>query len=62
MLDGQRYLFTERMDSVGRSVIMPYLHLILTSGNRSVELMALLDTGASVNVLPYEVGIQLGAI
>lgn len=24
--------------------------------------MALLDTGASVNVLPYEVGIQLGAI
>jgi hypothetical protein len=24
--------------------------------------MALLDTGASVNVLPYEIGIQLGAV
>lgn len=24
--------------------------------------MALLDTGASVNVLPYEIGVQLGAI
>jgi hypothetical protein len=24
--------------------------------------MALLDTGASVNVLPYEVGLQLGAV
>lgn len=24
--------------------------------------MALVDTGASVNVLPYEVGVQLGAI
>jgi hypothetical protein len=62
MLDGQRYSFTERTDSLGRSVIMPYLPLILTLGNRSLEMMALLDTGASVNVLPYEIGIQLGAM
>jgi hypothetical protein len=26
-----------------------------------VEVLALLDTGASVNVLPYSVGVQLGA-
>jgi hypothetical protein len=62
MIDGQRYSFTERTDSLGRSVIMPYLPLILTLGNRSLEVIALLDTGASVNVLPYEIGIQLGAI
>jgi hypothetical protein len=62
MLDGQRYTFTERTDSFGQSVIMPYLPLILTLGSRSVEVMALLDTGASVNVLPYEIGIQLGAV
>jgi hypothetical protein len=62
MLNGQRYTFTERTDSVGQSVIMPYLPLILTLENRSVEVMALLDTGASVNVLPYEIGIQLGAV
>jgi hypothetical protein len=62
MLDGQRYSFTERTDSFGRSVIMPYLPLILTLGNRSLEVMALLDTGASVNVLPYEIGVQLGAV
>lgn len=41
---------------------MPYLPLILTSEDRSVEVMALLDTGASVNVLSYEIGIQLGAV
>jgi hypothetical protein len=35
---------------------------ILTYGDRSVEVMALLDTGASVNVLPYDVGLQLGAV
>jgi hypothetical protein len=62
MLDGQRFSFTERIDSTGRSLIMPYLPLILTLGDRSVEVMALLDTGASVNVLPYEMGIQLGAV
>ncbi len=62
MLDGQRYSFNERTDSLGRSVIMPYLPLILTLGERSVQVTALLDTGASVNVLPYEIGIQLGAV
>lgn len=62
MLDGQRYSFTERIDSLGRAVIMPYLSLTLTLGNRSLEVLALLDTGASVNVLPYEIGLQLGAV
>jgi hypothetical protein len=41
---------------------VPYLPLTLTYQNRSVEVMGLLDTGASVNVLPYNVGVQLGAI
>ncbi|WP_026099725.1 pepsin/retropepsin-like aspartic protease family protein [Prochlorothrix hollandica] len=62
MLDGPRFSFTERTDSLGRSVIMPYLPLTLTSEDRSVEVMALLDTGASVNVLPYAIGLQLGAV
>lgn len=52
MLDGQRFPFTERTDSQGRSHVMPYLPLILT----------ILDTGARVNVLPNEIGIQLGAV
>lgn len=62
MLNAQRYRFAERIDSLGRSSFMPYLPLILSKGSRSVEVMALLDTGASVNVLPYEIGLQLGAV
>lgn len=62
MLDGQRFAFTERIDSLGRSSILPYLPITLSNGSNSIEVMALLDTGASVNVLPYEIGIQLGAI
>ena len=61
MLNGQRYSFTERTDSFGRSSIMPYLPLTLINRNR-LEVTALLDTGASVNVLPYEIGVQLGAV
>ena len=62
MLDSHRFLFTERTDSSGRSSILPYLPLTLTNGKRSIEIIALLDTGASVNVLPYEIGLQLGAV
>jgi hypothetical protein len=62
MLDSQRFLFTELTDSTGRSSTLPYLPLTLTNGKRSLEVMALLDTGASVNVLPYEIGLQLGAV
>ena len=62
MLDGQRYLFTERTDSFGRVSTMPYLPLTLSNGNKSLEVVALLDTGASVNVLPYQIGLELGAV
>ena len=62
MLNSQRFPFIERIDSLGRSSVMPYLPITLSIGSNSVEVMALLDTGASVNVLPYQIGLQLGAI
>ncbi len=62
MLDSKRFSFIERTNSRGLSSTLPYLPLSLTYRDRSCETMALLDTGASVNVLPYEVGLQLGAV
>jgi hypothetical protein len=62
MLNSQRFPFIERIDTLGRSSIMPYLPITLSNGSNSVEVMALLDTGASVNVLPYQISLQLGAI
>jgi mRNA-degrading endonuclease RelE of RelBE toxin-antitoxin system len=41
---------------------VPQLPLTLLNRDRSVEVFGLLDTGASVNVLPYDVGIRLGAV
>lgn len=62
MLDSKRFPFVERTNRVGLSSTMPYLPITLHHRDHSVETMALLDTGASVNVLPYEVGLQLGAV
>ena len=58
----KRFPFIERTNSSGQTSTLPYLPLTLSHGNHCVEVMALLDTGASVNVLPYEIGIQLGGI
>jgi hypothetical protein len=62
MLNGQRYPFIDRTNSSGQIITLPYLPLTLSNGENSIEVMALLDTGASVNVIPYEIGIQLGAL
>jgi hypothetical protein len=39
---------------------LPYVPLSLTHGSSTVTLSGLLDTGATVNVLPYAEGLQLG--
>ena len=62
MRDSQSFNFTEGVDAFGISDRLPQLPLILEYQNSSVATLALLDTGASVNVLPYGVGVQLGAV
>jgi len=39
---------------------LPRLTFPLSSGTREVEATGLVDSGATVNVLPYEIGIRLG--
>lgn len=41
---------------------MAYLPLTLSLNGQCLDVEGLLDTGASVNVLPYELGQQLGLI
>ena len=41
--------------------LMPHLPLTLTLGSQSLEVIGLVDSGAAVNVLPYNVGLSLGA-
>ncbi|MBN3909085.1 MAG: retroviral-like aspartic protease [Nostoc sp. NMS1] len=64
MVNPQRFSFTEGYDTFGVPGALPKLPLILTYRNSSssVDVSGLLDTGASVSVLPSSIGVQLGAI
>ncbi len=42
--------------------LMPYLPLTLERKGNIKEVFGLLDSGSTVNVLPYNIGLELGAI
>jgi hypothetical protein len=62
MRDSQQFSFTEGFDTFGVPDALPQLPLSLSYRESAIEVIALLDTGASVNVLPYSLGVQLGAV
>jgi hypothetical protein len=60
MFDAQRFSYKIIDSSLGLVDRMPYLPIMLSLNSQSLNAEGLLDTGASVNVLPYELGLQLG--
>jgi hypothetical protein len=62
MRSAQRFNFTEGFDAFSIPDALPQLPLSLTYRDSSIEVSALLDTGASVSVLPHSIGVQLGAV
>jgi hypothetical protein len=62
MPNAERHPFTAADTTLGEAGLQPYLPITLTYQDRSVTVPGLLDTGAMVNVLPYQVGIDLGAV
>ncbi len=62
LIEGQRFPFTEVDRALGAASRLPYLPLTLSYQGTSLSASGLLDTGATVNVLPYEIGRGLGAI
>ena len=41
---------------------LPRIPMVLVRGDRTIEAVGLVDSAATVNVLPYELGSQLGVI
>ncbi len=41
---------------------LPRVPIIFRREGRTVESLGLVDSGATINVMPYELGLQLGAI
>jgi len=62
MRDSERHPFTPADSTLGEASLRPYLPITLTYQGVSVATEGLLDTGSMVNVLPHQVGIDLGAV
>ena len=44
---------------VGHSISLPYLPITLTYADQSLSASGLLDTGSTVNVLPYKISFSI---
>jgi hypothetical protein len=57
----QQFPFVARDPALGSASLAPMMPITLQAA-QTVAVSALLDTGAAVNVLPYDIGLQLGFI
>ena len=58
----QRFRYFEADPLLGSVSALPYAPITLQLGDRRVQVSALIDSGATLNVLPFDVGVQLGAV
>ncbi|WP_373543776.1 hypothetical protein [Chamaesiphon sp.] len=57
-----RFPFTSVNPEMGEAGFRPFLPIALMNGDRVVMAEGLLDTGAMLNLLPYEIGLELGFV
>lgn len=55
-----RFAYTMAAGTLTRA--LPHVPLELSHGNRSVEVEGLVDTGSTINVLPFDCGKSLGLV
>ncbi|MEG4270235.1 MULTISPECIES: hypothetical protein [unclassified Microcoleus] len=62
MRNAKRFPFIERRNQAGETNVFPCIPITLSYRDCILEAWGLLDTGSSLNVLPYHVGLALGAV
>ncbi|HSB73192.1 MAG TPA: hypothetical protein VLH58_01745 [Candidatus Methylomirabilis sp.] len=58
----ERFTYVEVDPSLGSASALPYVPIILGYGEREMSASGLVDSGATLNVLPYDLGLRLGAV
>lgn len=61
MKEARRFSFTTIDPRLGDTSYRPMLSIRLARQDRSIVTEGLLDTGATVDVMPYQLGLALGA-
>jgi hypothetical protein len=59
---GERFPNVELDPSLGSASALPYVPIILGYDQQTVPASGLVDSGATLNVLPYDLGVRLGAV
>jgi hypothetical protein len=62
MSNTEQFSYSSLNSYATEASFLPYLPITFTYQGKSTAVLGLVDTGATVNVLPYEIGIDLGAI
>jgi len=62
MPESQRFPYVEIDPRLGAASALPYAPITLELGGSVTSVSALVDSGAALSVLPYDVGVQLGAV
>lgn len=62
MRNSERFPFVKKVNDLSQENYVPYVPITLSYRDIYLESMGLLDTGATINVLPYDLGLQLGAV
>ncbi len=62
MQNSKRFNYQQVESNFLQSNFLPMIPISLTQKGKVIESNGLLDTGSTVNLLPYSLGIKLGAI
>jgi len=60
-MQARKYTYLKELADKTLFEAMPYLPLTLKINGKTKEVYGLLDSGSTVNVLPYKIGLELGA-
>lgn len=58
----ERFEYIEVDPLLGSASALPYVPITLQYGDLAIRVSGLVDSGATLNVLPYDLGLQLGAV
>ncbi len=62
MTDTLSFNYSKIQNAHGETLLRPQLPIRLSYRSQAVDVIGLVDSGADVNVLPYRLGVALGAI
>ena len=62
MSESKRFSYVLTKEAIFPDDALPFLPLKLSRGTETIEVLGLADSGATINVLPYQMGLKLGGV